>query len=69
MLWKKNYPGRVLHKFFWLPDAAGPDQMFPGPDQFFVSEVRKCITTWFSLAETEQFKSYFTLNINFTNCF
>ena len=46
-----------------LPDAAGPDQMFTGPDQLFVSEVRKCIITWFSLADTKQFQSHFTLNI------
>ena len=46
-----------------LPDAAGPDQMFTGPDQSFVSEVRKCIITWFSLADTKQFQSHFTLNI------
>ena len=39
-----------------LPDAAGPDQMFTGPDQLFVSEVRKCIITWFSLADTKQFQ-------------
>ena len=30
-----------------LPDAAGPDQMFNGPDQLFVSEVRKCIINVF----------------------
>ena len=46
-----------------LPDATGPDQMFTGPDQLFVSEVRKCIITWFSLADTKQFQSHFTLNI------
>ena len=46
-----------------LPDAAGPDQMFTGPDQLFVSEVRECIITWFSLADTKQFQSHFTLNI------
>ena len=46
-----------------LPDAAGPDQMFTGPDQLFVSEVRKCVITWFSLADTKQFQSHFTLNI------
>ena len=46
-----------------LPDAAGPDQMFTGPDQLFVSEVRKCIITWFSLADTKKFQSHFTLNI------
>ena len=46
-----------------LPDAAGPDKMFTGPDQLFVSEVRKCIITWFSLADTKQFQSHFTLNI------
>ena len=46
-----------------LPDAAGPDQMFSGSDQLFVSEVRKCIITWFSLADTKQFQSHFTLNI------
>ena len=45
------------------PDAAGPDQMFTGPDQLFVSEVRKCIIAWFSLADTKQFQSGFTLNI------
>ena len=43
-----------------LPDAAGPDQMFTSPDQLFVSEVRKCIITWFSLADTKQFQSHFT---------
>ena len=43
-----------------LPDAAGPDQMFTGPDQLFVSEVRKCIITWFSLADIKQFQSHFT---------
>ena len=46
-----------------LPDAAGPDQMFTGPDQLFVSEVRKCIITWCSSADTKQFQSHFTLNI------
>ena len=42
-----------------LPDAAGPDQMFTGPDQLFVSKVRKCIITWFSLADTKKFQSFY----------
>ena len=46
-----------------LPDAAGPDQMFTGPDQLFVSEVRKCIITGFSLADTKQFQCHLSLNI------
>ena len=47
----------------FLPDAAGPDQRFTGPDQLFASEVRKCIITWFSVADTKQFHRHFILNI------